>query len=86
MGRASDWDEVDGVGRSEEEEEEHEEDEQGEEEEKGEGEGEGEEIEINGKLYYSSDTTKGDIYKIEKDTSVGDKIGRFSNGTPLFFS
>ena len=27
----------------------------------------------------------GDIYKIEKDTSVGDKIGRFSNGTPLFF-
>ena len=27
----------------------------------------------------------GSIYKKEKDTSVGDIIGKFSNGTPLFF-
>ena len=63
-----------------------EEEEEAEEEEEEEEEEEVEEITINGKLYYCSNTTSGDIYKCEKDTSVGDKIGKFSNGTPLFFS
>ena len=71
---------------AEEEEVEEEKEESAEEDDDEEEEEEVEEIEINGKLYYSSDTTKGDIYSIEEDTSVGDKIGRFSNGTPLFFS
>ena len=35
--------------------------------------------------FYTSNPTNGDIYKIEADEEVGDQVGKFVGGVPIFF-
>jgi hypothetical protein len=42
------------------------------------------ELEINGKAYYVVNETNGPIYAIAEDEEVGDEIGKFVNGKPVF--
>ena len=38
------------------------------------------EVEIKGKLYYTTDEKNGDVYEIADDEDIGDCIGKFVNG------
>ena len=42
------------------------------------------ELEINGKAYYVVNETNGPIYAVAEDEEVGDEIGKFVNGKPVF--
>lgn len=66
----------------EEQEEEEEEDEEQEEEE--EEEEEVYETSINGVSYYVTDEKNGSIYEIDEDEEVGDEVGKYENGVPVF--
>ena len=75
--------EVEEAEEGEEEEEVEEEEEEVEVEEVEEGEEEGlevEEVVIHGKTYFASNTTNGDIYAMDADGEVGDKVGAFVQG------
>ena len=43
------------------------------------------EVIINNKSYYTTNEIKGYIYAIEADEEIGDKIGEFKDGKPVFF-
>ena len=66
------------------EEEEEEADEEVEEEEEEEADEEVEEVTIKGKSYYTSNKVNGIIYEITKDEDVGDEVGLFKDGKPVF--
>ena len=70
----------------EEEEEEKEEQEEKEEEEEEEQEEEEEvyETSINGVSYYVTDEKNGTIYEIDEDEEVGNELGKYENGVPVF--
>ena len=78
------------VEESEEEEEEEEEVEESEEEEEveveesEEEEEEAYEVTIKKKLYYTTNEIDGIIYSIDKDDEIGDEVGHFKNGKPVF--
>ena len=94
---AEEEDEVEGAEPIEEEEVEEEEEEEAEDEEEtletttgGEGGDPLEEevslIDIKGHgKFYTNNAVNGEIYKIDADEEVGDHIGNFVNGVPLFF-
>ena len=42
------------------------------------------EIEINGKNYYTSNEQNGSIYGITEDEDVGEELGNFVKGKPVF--
>ena len=44
-----------------------------------------EEWEFEDDKYYVSNTKDGKIYSITKDEEVGDEIGKFVNGKPIFY-
>ena len=67
------------VEESEEEEVEVEEEEESEEEEE-----EAYEVTIKKKLYYTTNEIDGIIYSIDKDDEIGDEVGHFKNGKPVF--
>ena len=68
----------------EEEEQEEEEEEEEQEEEEEEEEEEVYETSINGVSYYVTDEKNGSIYEIDEDEEVGDEVGKYENGVPVF--
>jgi len=42
------------------------------------------EVEIKGKMYFTTNETSGIIYKCLSDGDIGDEIGKFVNGKPVF--
>ena len=43
-------------------------------------------VTINGKDYYTNNETNGTIYSITSDDDIGDEIGVYKNGKPVFNS
>jgi len=43
------------------------------------------EIEIKGKSYYTTNETNGTIYNIDENEEIGEEIGKFENGKPVFY-
>uniref|UniRef100_A0A6C0ARV2 Uncharacterized protein n=1 Tax=viral metagenome TaxID=1070528 RepID=A0A6C0ARV2_9ZZZZ len=43
------------------------------------------EIDINGKTYYTTNQQTGLIYTVSEDDDVGDEVGKFEKGTPVFY-
>jgi hypothetical protein len=43
------------------------------------------EIEIKGKSYYTTNETNGVIYNIVDNEEIGEEIGKFENGKPIFY-
>ena len=41
-------------------------------------------VHINGKHYYTNNETNGLIYEMLDDEDIGDEIGKYVNGTPVF--
>ena len=39
---------------------------------------------INGKKYYITNETDGEIYAILEDEDIGDVVGKYVNGVPTF--
>ena len=42
------------------------------------------EVEIDGTMYYTTNTMNGDIYEADENGDPGDKVGEFVSGQPLF--
>ena len=42
------------------------------------------EIEIDGKLYFTTDDKNGTLYSVDEDGDIGDEIGYLKNGKPFF--
>ena len=43
------------------------------------------EIEIKGKSYYTTNEKNGSIYNVDENEEIGDEIGKFENGKPMFY-
>jgi hypothetical protein len=44
------------------------------------------EVTIDGAMYYTTNTTNGDIYEADENGDPGDKVGEFVSGQPLFLN